>query len=407
MTNANIEFAKSTYLLHTWAEILDFFTLTGIIMREIKFAQPLVGVDEADELKNVINSGVFVHGSYTSSFEESFRKQTDASASISVANCTAGLHMAHHYFSKGKKGEIICPAQTHVATAHAIELSGLTPVFVDCELETGNINTDLIADKITESTIGISVVHFNGIPANLGKLKEICSEYDLYLIEDCAIALGAKYNGVHVGNHGDAGCFSFHPVKQLTTGEGGMIITSKSHKSEFEYLRAFGVDRNFNQRKRGGQYDVIRLGFNYRMAELPAAIGFIQLDKLTDFQNRRKENYRTLENRIREINELKILGIDHKDYERSYYSMIVTVDSKKIRNEIQSTLKENGVGTSVYYPHPVPRLQYYKQKYGYSAAEFNCSEVISDKSVCLPVGPHLDSRDMLHIANTLKEALIR
>ena len=306
------------------------FSPFGLIMPEIKFAQPLVGNNEVDELKKVINSGVFVHGSYTNAFEEKFRKETSSFASISVANCTAGLHMAHHYFSRGRKGEIICPAQTHVATAHAIELSGLTPVFVDCELETGNINTDLIIDKITEKTIGVSVVHFNGIPANLGKLKEICTKYDLYLIEDCAIALGAKYKGVHVGNHGDAGCFSFHPVKQLTTGEGGMIITGKHHKTEFEFLRAFGVDRHFNQRKRAGQYDVVRLGFNYRMAELPAAIGFTQIDKLREFQKRRKENYKSLENHINEIEELKILGTDHKNYERTYYNMIITVDNKKI-----------------------------------------------------------------------------
>ena len=256
----------------------------------ITFGKPIIETLEREKIRAVLDSGIFVHGEMTENFENLFSNKFGYRYSTSVANCTAGLHLAHYSLTKNidpdKRHfkEVICPAMSHVATAHAIELAGLKPRFVDCNFEDGNINVIEVKQAINKNTIGIAPMHFNGVPCEIETILDIAKENNLYVIEDCAIALGAKVNGKSVGSFGDAGAFSFHPVKQLTTGEGGMIVTNNS--SLFDELvleKAFGVNRTFNQRKIPGQYDVTLLGFNYRMAELPASMGIAQLEKYSSF----------------------------------------------------------------------------------------------------------------------------
>ncbi|KJE37158.1 hypothetical protein UF64_00270 [Thalassospira sp. HJ] len=376
----------------------------------ITFGKPLVDAAEIENVQEVMESGIYVHGPKTREFEESFCQQFGYDHALSVANCTAGLHLAHHSLTKTiepevkKQHEVLCPAMTHVATAHAIELAGLKPVFIDCYAEDGNIDIEQMKAHVTDKTIGIAAMHFNGVPCDIKQIMALAVAHDLYVVEDCAISLGAKVDGQPVGTFGQAGAFSFHPVKQLTTGEGGMVVmNSQSLRDELALERAFGVDRNFNDRTIAGLYDVTMLGFNYRMAEMPAAMGVAQLKKFDQFHDQRKRNYATLHSNFERIDGLTVKGGEITD-DRSYYCLIAKLDNFSVddRNHLSNELKKAGVQTSIYYPHPLPRLKYYSERYGYDAGQYPNAVDFADHCIAFPVAPHLNETDMDTISSILK-----
>ncbi len=377
-------------------------------MRIIPFGKPIIDEKEKNAVLNVLSNDILVHGPKAKEFEEAFAKFTNAPYAISTSSCTASLHLSYFTYGIGRGDEVIVPAQTHVATVHAVELSGAKPIFIDAELETGNIDLKQIETKITKKTRAISVVHFLGMPVDMPKLMKIAEKYDLKVIEDCALAIGTKINGIHAGLFGDTGCFSFYPVKHMTTAEGGMIITKhKELALKLTREKAFGVDRTAGERKIPGEYDVNMLGFNYRMNEIEAVIGMEQLKKLTRFLEIRKENYHYLESELKNIDEIDLLCSSHDNFESSYYclSVILKDSLKNKRYDIVNKLKENGVGTSIYYPRPVPEFTYYKNKYKHKSGEFKNAARISYNSIAFPVGPHLNKEDMKYIADKLKESI--
>jgi dTDP-4-amino-4,6-dideoxygalactose transaminase len=206
------------------------------------------------------------------------------------------MHLVYHALGYGPGDEVIVPAQTHVATAHAVELTGARPVFVDADTETGNPDIEAIEAAVTSNTRAIAIVHYLGVPVDMPKVMAIAERHNLFVLEDCALAPGCFLDGIHAGLHGHAGCFSFYPVKHLTTAEGGMVILNDKALSEkLKLLKAFGVNRTHGERKIPGDYDVVGLGFNYRMSELHAAIGTKQVEKLPNFLQRRKHNFTQLE----------------------------------------------------------------------------------------------------------------
>lgn len=377
----------------------------------IKFGDPQVGQEEIDYMRYVFDSKIFVHGSMTAEFEQSFGSLFGYEYALSVANCTAGLHLAHYSLTKNReprsqKCEVICTAMTHVATAHAIELAGLTPVFVDCNSHDANVDIQLLENAITENTVGIAAMHFNGIPCEIEKIAKIASDNKFYIVEDCAIALGAKVGERSVGTFGDVGAFSFHPVKQMTTGEGGMIVVNNSTLyEELKLERAFGVDRTFDKRKQAGVYDAPLLGFNYRMAEIPAAMGVKQLEKFEKLESLRKDNFIYLKEMLSTIPSINTIGDEIIDG-RAYYCLIAKVDGgKEKRDKVAEYLKDNDIQTSVYYPHPVPRLSYYAKKYGYSSDKFKNATMIADETIAFSIGPHLNEESLHQVTKALKEVI--
>ncbi|ODS33767.1 MAG: aminotransferase arnB [Candidatus Scalindua rubra] len=247
-------------------------------MREIPFGRPIIHDEEKKEVLDALSGHILTHGPRVRKFEKSFTDFVGGGHSLAVASCTAALHLAYFYLGTGPGDEVIVPAQTHTATAHAVELWGGKPVFIDSEMETGNIDIDLIENSITVNTKAISVVHYLGMPVDMKKIRIIAKRHNLFVVEDCALAIGSYFNDIHAGLHGDVGCFSFYPVKHMTTGEGGMLVTK--HKEIAEKInrqRAFGIDRQITERKVPGVYDIGMLGFNYRMSEIQAALGIEQL----------------------------------------------------------------------------------------------------------------------------------
>jgi perosamine synthetase len=373
--------------------------------REIPFGRPWISEAERAAVQRVLEGHILTHGPEGKAFEAAFAAFVGPGAScLTVSSCMAALHLAYLHFGVGSGDEVIVPAQTHVATAHAVEWTGATPVFVDCDPATGNLTADAIAAAMTPRTRAISVVHFAGIPCDMPPIVALARERRLAVIEDCAIALGARRNGTHVGLFGDAGCFSFYPVKHITTGEGGMLITRRADVAEgVGKLRAFGVDRTHAERSIPGIYDVPTLGLNYRMSEMQAALGRVQVTRLAENLARRRSNFASLRRQIESLSGLRVIDGPERDASNSHYCLVAVLEGAlgDRRTEIVTRLNEAGVGTSVYYPQPVPRMTYYRRKYGYDAARFPHAAQISDDSIALPVGPHLGADDMSYIGEQL------
>ena len=376
--------------------------------RRIPFGAPLLGTEEKQAVQAVLNGPVLAHGPRGAEFERAFAEFIGGGHAVAVSSCAAALHLAYFYLKIGPGDEVIVPAQTHVATAHAVEICGARPVFVDCDQKTGNIDIDGIEAAITPNTRAIAPVHFLGTPVRMEPVCEIAREHDLFVVEDCALAVGAHVNGVHVGLIGDVGCFSFYPVKHMTTGEGGLFVTRHREVAEkVARQRAFGVDRHVTQRKTPGVYDVDILGLNYRMSELQAALGIEQLKRVPAFLRIRREHYRILKEALEGVAGVTVLATTDGDHQSSYYclSIVLAEDIADRRGSIVQALKERGVGTSVYYPRPVPFLTYYQRKYGAGELDFPNASRISDRSIALPVGPHLSESDPTYMAAAVKEII--
>ena len=338
---------------------------------KIPFGKPLIGKEEKKAVEEVLSGPILVHGPKAIEFEEEFKKFTKAPYAVSVSSCTAGMHLIYFTLDIGPGDEVIIPAQTHIATAHAVELTGAKPVFVDADPETGNIDINKIEAEINKKTKAIAVVHYLGVPVDMADIKHLTDKYDLFLLEDCALSFGASVDGVHTGLHGDAGVFSFYPVKHITTAEGGIIILKDAKlAAKLNLKKAFGVDRTHGDRKVPGVYETVTLGFNYRMSEIHAAIGVEQIKKLSFFLDKRKNNFENLEKLLIEEKRLEVLKQPVNDrIISSHYclSIILKDDLVKKRSQIMKELTSRGIGSSIYYPKPVPRMKYYKNKYGYDA----------------------------------------
>jgi perosamine synthetase len=377
-------------------------------MREIHFGRPTIGDAERAAVMEVLSGPILVHGPRAVAFEQGFAAWTGAPHAVSTSSCTAALHLVYFYLGLGAGDEVIVPAQTHAATAHAVELTGATAVFVDAERRTGNIDIDQIEAALTPRTRAISVVHYLGLPVDMDRVAAIARKREIFVVEDCALSLGSRYRGVHTGLLGDVGCFSFYPVKHITTAEGGMITTARPEiAAKISRQKAFGVDRAHGERKVPGVYDVTMLGFNYRMNEIEAAIGIEQLKRLDGILAARQRNYRALHRALGEIDEITLLETTNGVFESSYYCLSILLDARlaALRFELVSKLNGAGIGTSVYYPRAVPDLTYYREKYGFAPGRFPNASWISDASIALPVGPHLDEDDMAYIASTLRAAI--
>jgi len=379
-------------------------------VRKIPFGMPLIDNKEKEAVAEVLNCSQLVHGPKAIKFEEKFKNFVGGGYCVSLNSCTAGLHLSYLYLGLKKGDEVIIPAQSHVATAHAVEYTGAKPVFVDVEKNTGNIDINQIQDKVSNRTKAIGLVHFAGLPVDMESLMQVAKKNKLFVVEDAALALGAKYKQTHVGLLGDVGSFSFYPVKHITTAEGGMLVTKRKELSHIvRKLKAFGYDKMVGERKTPGLYDVDLLGYNFRMNEIQATIGIEQIKKLKGFLKKRKKNTNILRKRLEELSELRCLEDGNEIKEHANYCLVTVLNKKlsKKRFEIINELKKAGVGTSIYYPGPIPNFKYYKEKYNLKKNDYPNALDISNSSIAFPVGPHLSTEDIIYISEKMKKCIIK
>ena len=377
----------------------------------IPFGKPMIGDEERAAVGDVLGGTTLTHGPRVKDFEAAFAEFTGAPHAIATATCMAALHLSYLAIDLGPGDEVIVAAQTHVATAHAVELCGAKPLFLDCDPRTGNIDLNLLEGLITERTRAIGLVHYLGLPVDMKRVLEIARAHDLYVVEDCAVALGARVGDTHVGLLGDVGTFSFYPVKHITTGEGGMAITTHDDLADrISKQRAFGIDKSvLADRRHTGAYEIEYAGLNYRLGEIGAAMGVVQMARLPGFIEHRERIYDQLHAGLSEVDGLQVLESGHDgDLHASFYclSAVLTDDEQAgRREELIDELKARGVGTSVYYPKSLPDTAYYARKYGYAPGSCPNATRISTRSIALPVGPHVTEDDADRIIGTVKEVL--
>lgn len=380
----------------------------------IPFGKPNINEKEIEAISKVMESGILVHGEYTKRFEESFSKRIGTKNAVAVSSCTAGLHLSLFVNDINAGDKVAVPAMTHVSTAHVVELQGAKPIFIDVDPETGNMNPSLLKKALNENSIkAIMPVHYLGLPCEMEEINNLAKSNNAIVIEDCALSLDGKYNGKQTGSLGDCGCFSFYPVKHMTSIEGGMVTTNNDKLSnKIKKARAFGYNKELGERSRPGIYDVDKLGFNYRMNEVEAAVGFHQIDKLDDSLKKRKQNYKIIKSHLSKFDDLFYFPEISKSSESSYYCLNIILNKKilKIRNSLQDYLKENEIGTSIHYPSAVPLFTYYKNKYGYKLGDFPVAENIGFNTLSLPLAQHVTEEDAerigVCISNFLKNIKI-
>ena len=365
-------------------------------MKEIKFSKPNISKQDINLVSKIIKSGWLTHGKYNSLFENEIKKFTKAKFAVTVSSCTAGLHISCLASNFKRGDEVIVPAQTHTATAHAVEYTGATPVFADVEFPSGNMSLKKIKLKITKKTKGVILVHMAGYPCEMDKIIQFCKKRKIKVLEDCAHALGTYFKGVHAGNFGLSGSFSFYPTKQITTGEGGIVITNnEKFYKKIKKFKAFGIDKDIKDRKKQGDYDVKSIGFNYRMTDFQAALGYRQiLNYHKNLKLRRSIAKRYIKN-FSKTN--KIIYMPYSSTSSFFVFQIFC----KNRDKILKKLKENKIGVSVHYAKPLPKMSYYKKKYKLKLKNFKNAEKYGNFNISLPVYPKLKKQEIDNICKEI------
>jgi perosamine synthetase len=372
-------------------------------MKTIPFSSPDIQNSDLKAVEEVIRSGWLTHGEYSNRLERLFCEYTGAKYATTVSNCTAGLHLSCLAAEFGSGDEVIVPAQTHTATAHAVEFTGAKAIFCDVDPLSGNILLDDLERKLTNHTKGIIPVHMSGYPCNMLKIQAFCQKHNLILIEDCAHAVGTTFNNIHVGNYGITGCFSFYPTKQIATGEGGIVISNnETIINKIKKLKAFGIDTPPELRSKPGVYDVMALGYNYRMTDFQAALAVGQLERYEENVAGRRKNAELYCELLNKRNDLSFT--EYSD-DHSYFLFQVILDNLIDRDKVLIGLKENGIGVSIHYATPVPLMSYYKNKYGFIKDDFPNAVKYGDQNISLPVHSMLTVKDIENICNTLIKLL--
>jgi len=369
-------------------------------MKQIKFSKANIFNEDLKLVKDVIKSGWLTHGKYTSLFENEIKKFTKAKYCLTVSSCTAGLHLSCLVAQFKKGDEVIVPSITHTATAHAVEYTGAKAVFADVDAISGNLTLENIKSKVSQNTKGVMLVHMAGVPCDLRNIIKYCNKKKIKIIEDCAHSLGTLYQNKHVGTFGVSGSFSFYPTKQITTGEGGAIITNNREiYNKLKRLKAFGIDKDINDRKKVGDYDVKDLGFNYRMTDFQAALGYNQIRKYSSNLKKRKNIAKKY---IKNLSKNK--NIKYMPFSENFSYFVFQIFCKN-RDKVLIELKKNGIGVSVHYTNPLHKMSYYKNKYKIRNTDFLNSNNYSNTNISLPMYPALKNNEINYICKKLNEII--
>ena len=316
----------------------------------IQLFRPVICEEAIEAVVDVLSSGWLGLGPKTLAFEKAFAEYTGASFCVGVNSCTAALHLALRLLNLPPGAEVITTPLTFVSTNHVILYEGCKPVFADIQVETGNLDVGSVAERLTDRTGAIMLVHFGGYPCDQDEFYGLARERGIPIIEDCAHACGSTYKGKRIGSHGDIHAFSFNPVKNLTTGDGGALtISSREHDSRLRKLRSFGIDRETMNRM-GPQgyeweYDVTEVGFRYAMNDIQAAIGLAQLPRLDEENARRAkvaEQYRAL------LSDVPGIELPSRKSDRTSSNHLFFILAEK-RDALVEKLRSSGVDVGVHY----------------------------------------------------------
>ncbi len=373
-------------------------------MRKIPLCIPYTGQEEIDAVSEVIRSGWYAHGPKNHEFEEGFAEYLGVKHAFSMNSCTSALHLAVE--GLGITGEVILPSFTFVASANAVITGGARPVFADIRYDTCNIDPESIERLITPQTEAIMPVHFGGQSADMTAIMEIAEKHGLRVIEDSAETIGGTHHGRLTGTFG-VGCFSFYPTKNLTTGEGGMLTTNDDELArKVKALLAHGIDKSTYEREdqeKAWYRSASRVGYNFRMSNILAAVGVEQLKKLSEMNRLRREKAARLTELLEDIPEITP-PVEQPGNTHVYQMYTVRVAEGLDRDALVRGLNARGVGASIHFFPPVHHMKPYREG-RYRQDELPVTEKVIREIVTLPMYPQLSEEDLVYMVESIQSTL--
>lgn len=363
-----------------------------------------LGEEERQAVDAVLRSRWLTMGERIQEFERAFAEFVGARHAFAVSNCTAALHLANLALGIGPGDEVIVPSLTFVATANAVRYVGAKPVFADVISETDwTISPADVERRITPRTRAIAVVHYAGFACDMEAIRAIAARHGLAVVEDCAHSPGASLDGRALGTWGDVGCFSFFSNKNMTTGEGGMIVTNRDDlAAAFRGLRSHGMTTMTLDRHKGHAfvYDVVSLGFNYRMTEIHAAIGLEQLKRLPAWNEKRADCVHWYRESLRDIGEITLPFCSYRG-KSSFHIMPVMLPKQSNRQSVMESLRTQGIQTSVHY-RPIHTFTAYANE---PASGLGLTESIGARALTLPLYPSMSRSQVDTVVAALRAAI--
>lgn len=376
----------------------------------IPFHKPYITIDEITEVLDSLRSGWITMGPKTIEFENKFRDYTGSKHAVSMNSCTACLHLALKAIDLQEGDEVIIPTLTFTATAEVVTYFNATPVLVDIEADTYNIDTSLIERKITKNTRAIMPVHFAGQLCDMDEIRAIARKYNLVVIEDAAHAIPASYKNQKIGTIGDITCFSFYATKSLTTGEGGMATTENDEWADkMRISRLHGISKDAWKRYTGEgswYYEVETAGYKYNMTDIQASMGLAQLRKIDWMWERRKEIAASYSRAFASRDDIDVPYVKD-DRESGWHLYVIKLNLAALsigRNQFIEELKKRGVMTSVHFI-PLYKHPYYMTAFNYNAGQFSASESIYERIISLPIYPGMSNEDVEKVACSVEDVL--
>lgn len=361
----------------------------------LPFSRPTISQAAIDEVIACLKSGWITTGPRVTQFTEALKEYFQAPNVLLLSSATAGLHLALLSLHLEPGQEVITTPLTFAATLNAIVLAGGKPVLVDIDPATLNIDVNLLEQAISPRTKAILPVHFAGLPVDLDVIYELAHHYQLRVVEDAAHAIGSEYKGKRIGSFGDTQVFSFHPNKNMTTGEGGCVVTRDQQMVEqIARLRFHGIDRQAWNRygKHGSQdYEVVLPGYKLNMTDIQAAIGIHQLNELSNFIARRKELAERYQEALSDWRQWTLPIAPHYEYAHSWhiYTPLINEEVTHMnRNEFMKAMQEKNIGTGLHY-RAVHLYPYYRQAFGFRLGDFPKAEDVCERIVSLPLFPSM------------------
>lgn len=361
----------------------------------MKLSVPYTDHRELEEIAQVLASGYLTQGPKTAEFEQKVAEYIGCNFAFAMSSCTTALHLALVVLNIGPGDEVLVADFTFPATANVVVQQGATPVLVDIDLDTFTMNVDDLRTKITKHSKAIIPVDAFGCSADYDPILNIAAEYGLPVIEDAATAIGTKYYDLYCGNITTIGCFSFHPRKVITTGEGGMITTNNPDVAEkIKLLRSHGGVRS------GAWYAYESAGFNYRMSDILSAVGVAQMEKLPGIIDRKRQLANLLSKKLSQIPEIRV-PIEPKWGGHIFQSYVVLVDERLDRNAIVEEMKKLGIEVTLgtYALHSQP---FFQRQFDYKPGELANSYAAFTQTMTLPLYPQMNISDLDLIVDALK-----
>ena len=375
----------------------------------LPYGRQWIDEEDIEAVIQVLRSAWITTGPKVIEFEEAFAKFVGAKYAVAVSSGTAALHAAMYAIGIKPGDEVIVPTMTFAASANCVVFQGGTPVFVDVDPETLLIDPKQVEAKITPRTKAVIAVDYTGQPCDYDVLRSIADRYGLILVADACHALGARYKGRPVGTLADLNVFSFHPVKHITTGEGGMINTDNPDFAErMRIFRNHGITTDYLQREKQGSwfYEMVDLGYNYRITDIQCALGLSQLNKLPGWVKRRQEIAQEYDAAFAEFPAIRPLKV-RADVSHAYHLYVVRLDLSQLRAtraEIFTALRAEGIGVNVHYI-PVHLHPFYRKRFGTGPGLCPVAEAAYEEIITLPLFPRMGDNDVEDVITAVRKVV--